>query len=117
MAVPVAQFDAVRAALAGLGESLSERVSSEVSAAGSGANLWNTFSDITVFLRPAPGLALPRFEARGWNPTRTFERAFRFFYSIFAFLADIVIWVAVVAGPFLLLGLGARWITRRLRAR
>jgi hypothetical protein len=37
------------------------------------------------------------------------------FASIFTVLIDVVIWVLVVVGPFVLMGLGLRWLIRRIR--
>jgi hypothetical protein len=81
----------------------------------SGVTDWNTFSNITVQLRPATSVALPSLPSRGWNPAHTFEQAFGVFASIFIFLVDFGIWIAVIVGPFILMGLGARALVRRLR--
>jgi hypothetical protein len=115
LAAPVAQFESAKRALLRLGALVGESTSGELISADSGASEWNTFSNITVQLRPAPGIALPSLPSTGWNPARTFERAFGVFASIFTFLADVVIWVTVIAGPFVLVGWGARALVRRLR--
>jgi hypothetical protein len=51
-----------------------------------------------------------------WRPARTLQQAFSVFLSIFGFLTDILIWVVVVVGPFLLIGLGIGLIIRKRRA-
>jgi len=116
LSVPVAQFDATRQALLGLGKLITENVSGDRVSTRYSADGWNTFSNITIQLRPSSAsIKLPSLPSFGWNPARTFERAFSIFASIFTFLVDIVIWAAVVVGPFVLMGLGARALMRRLR--
>jgi hypothetical protein len=116
LAVPVAQFDAVRQSLLGLGTLIAENVSGDRVSTRYSVDGWNTFSNITVQLRPSPAsIILPALPSFGWNPARTFEQAFGVFASIFTFLVDIVIWVVVIVGPFVLMGLGARALMRRLR--
>jgi hypothetical protein len=116
LAVPVAQFESVRQALLGLGKLQHESVSGDLVNACCGADGWNTFSNITLQLRPArPVIALPALPSFGWSPARTFESAFGVFAALFTFLVDVVIWVAVVVGPFVLMGLGLRALWRRFR--
>jgi hypothetical protein len=116
LAVPAARFDSVRAALLRLGALVTENVSGERASTAHGANEWNTFSHMTVQLRPRPSAAaLPSLPSTGWDPARTFERAFGVFASIFTFLVDVVIWATVVVGPFALMGMGARALARRLK--
>ncbi len=116
LAVPVAQFESTKKALLRLGTLITQSTSGQLVNTGSGATGWNTFSNVTVQLRAAPAaLELPSVPSIGWNPMRTFEQAFGVFASIFAFLIDIVIWVAVIVGPFVLMGFGARSLLRRLR--
>ncbi len=112
LAVPVAQFESVRQALLGLGKLQHESVSGDLVGAGG----WNTFSNITLQLHPArPVVTLPALPSFGWSPARTFESAFGVFAALFTFLVDVVIWVAVVVGPFVLMGLGVRALWRRFR--
>ena len=116
LAVPVAQFASTKKALLRLGTLITENTSGELVSASSGATDWNTFSNVTVQLRSTPAaLELPSLPSTGWNPMRTFEQAFGIFAAIFTFLIDAVIWVAVVVGPFVLMGYGARSLLRRLR--
>jgi hypothetical protein len=114
LAVPVARFDSAREALLRLGTLKSESVSGDLVSTGDGSNGWNTYSHITVQLRPTPpAISLPSIAPGWWNPVQTFRNAFDVFASIFTFLVDIVIWIVVVIGPFVLMGLGLRAIFRR----
>ncbi len=116
LAIPVAQFESTKKALLRLGTLITENTSGELVSAGSGATGWNTFSNVTVQLRSTPAaVELPSLPSTGWNPARTLERAFTVFASIFTFLVDIVIWIAVIVGPFVLMGYGARSLLRRIR--
>jgi hypothetical protein len=116
LAVPVPQFDALRNALLGLGTLVGETVSGEPKPIR--GDDWRTFSHITLHLQPAPSaFSLPKLPVTGWDPARTFERAFGVFAAIFTFLVDIVIWATVVVGPFVLMGLGLRALARRMRPR
>ena len=116
LAVPVAQFEAARQALLRLGTLVGESISGDVIRTGHGADEWNVFSNITVQLRPAAAsFSLPPLPRFGWSPVRTFEQAFGVFASIFTFLLDILIWIVVVVGPFVLIGLGVRALVRRFR--
>lgn len=73
------------------------------------------FSHISLYLRGCVR-RVPPFPAGGWNPLHTLRSATGVFIRIFGFLADIVIWLVVVAGPFILLGWGLftllRWIRK-----
>ena len=115
LAVSAAQFESTHKALLRLGSLVSENLSGDLVSTGYGADHWNTFSNLTVQLRPAASMRLPSLPSTGWNPARTFEQAFGISAAIFTFLIDVVIWVAVVVGPFVLVGLGARALIRRMR--
>jgi hypothetical protein len=105
LAVPAPRFDRARDDLLRLGTLTGEWISSELVAAGDGGQ--DTFSQITLYLHPKesgfPEISLPQ-----WRPVRTFHKAWDVFTSIFGFLLDVLIWVAVVVGPFLLIGLGVK---------
>jgi hypothetical protein len=49
----------------------------------------------------------------GWNPILTLKQALCLSVTIFSFLADALIWITVVVGPFVLMGLGVRALLRR----
>ncbi len=116
LAVPVARFESLRGDLLSLGALVNESVSGDLEPIDSGENGWNTYSHITVQLRPAAAsISFPSVTPGGWNPARTFEQAFGVFASVFTFLVDAAIWAAVVVGPFVLMGLGIRTLVRKWR--
>ena len=114
LAVPVLNFDGLRDALVGLGKVRRESVWGEKAPYGSGRE--HNFSTITLLLIPGQGL-WPSLQIRGWDPVLTFQRAFEVFISIFGFVVDILIWLVVVAGPFLLIAWLAWALVRKGRAR
>jgi hypothetical protein len=103
LAVPVVYFDTVHQALLRLGDLVSERVTGELRPSGYGEDSWGAFSHITLHLHPKDTL-LPSFNLPDWRPVGTFTKAWRVAGAIFGFLLDILIWVGVVAGPFVLAG-------------
>jgi len=116
LSVPTYNFENLRQDLLSLGHVVNE------SLAGQPANPppYNHpvgYSQIALQLRPA-GYDVPPVvpPVPVWRPVRTLQRAFSVFLSIFGFLTDILIWVVVVAGPFLLIGLGIGLIIRKRRA-
>jgi hypothetical protein len=115
---PVARFDDARRALRDLGTVVSETVSERLIDPGPGYDAWNTYSSITLRLRQPATFALPPAlpPTGGWSPLRTFESAFAVTAGIFRVVADVLIWVIVVGGPFVLIALAARALWRRRRA-
>ena len=109
LAVPAYRFDHARDNLLRLGNLVGEWISSDLVSPGDG--VWDAYSQITVYLHPKEtawsGISLPK-----WRPVRTFQRAWEVFISIFGFLLDIVIWVVVVVGPFVLIGWGVQKVYR-----
>ena len=114
LAVPAHRFDSTRDDLLRLGTLAGEWISSELVPIGIGEQ--GTYSQITIYLHPKDS-ALPEISLPKWRPVRTFGRAWNVFVSIFGFLLDIVIWVIVVVGPFLLIGWGIRWLFQRWQKR
>jgi hypothetical protein len=118
LAVPTYNFENLRRDVLGLGQVLTESLS------GQPANPPPydrpvEYSQLTLLLRPAgfsPVVPPPAEPPPVWHPLWTLQRAYTVFLSIFGFLTDIFIWVVVVAGPFLLIGLGIGLIVRRRRA-
>jgi hypothetical protein len=112
LAVPGSQFDALRRSVAALGRLINERLSSEPAP-------WQIYPAqpeawIMVTFSPAqPLVELPALPNLGWSPARTFAQAFAVFTGIFTVMIDVLIWVGVVVGPFVLMGLGLRWLIRR----
>jgi hypothetical protein len=113
LAVPTRNFQGLRQALLGLGTLMSENITGEPEDRRYGEP-WDEFSHITLQLRPG-GLNLPVFDPPGWDPMRTLQQALNVSLSILGFLADILIWVVVVAGPFMLLGWLGWKLARRVK--
>lgn len=110
LAVPASSYPRVYADLVELGSLMSAVTSGEWSKGGYGVE---AYSEIAVTFQPG-GWRWPEITIGTWNPGRTFSQAFGVFTAIFGFLADVVIWVLVVTGPFVLLALVARAIWRRM---
>jgi hypothetical protein len=114
LAVPIYQFDLVRDDILRLGKLSGEWISSELISPGIGTR--DKYSQITIYLHPRE-TGLPKISLPNFHPLHTIKKAFGVFVSIFGFLLDILIWVIIVAGPFILIGLGIRrliqwWITK-----
>jgi hypothetical protein len=115
LVVPTNHFENLRRDLLSLGQVVNESLT------GQPANppLYDNpveYSQIALQLRPTNYYVQPPVEPPVWHPVRTLPRALSVFLSIFGFLTDILIWVVVVAGPFLLIGLGIGVIIRRRRS-
>ena len=115
LAVPVFYFDIVHRAFLGLGDLVSERVSGDLKPPVDGAYEWGIFSHITLHLRPKHPV-ISFFNLPDWRPMKTFSKALRVAGALFGFLLDILIWIAVVAGPFVLAGWILFKLTRRRKA-
>jgi hypothetical protein len=103
LAVPADRFDAMHNGLLNLGSLVSEQVYGELLPYDNRG--WETFSHITVNLRPR-GWSLPSVDVPDLRPAHTFVQAWQVFTAIFGFLLDVVIWIVVVVGPFVLMGWG-----------
>jgi len=110
LAVPVARYDDLRDSLLRLGTLKSESTSGELINTYDGSNGWNTFSNITVQLRPAS------------VPNRAVEAASNWIADVVAFvfrLATGLFWVAVFLAPpfFMVVGVvnTLRWLIARFR--
>jgi hypothetical protein len=116
LAVPAGRFDELRRRLLDLGTLITERTSSETvpndESSSDRSRAYPPYTQVTVLLRPA---AVSFVTTNGWNPARTFERAFGVVASIFQVVADVLIWVIVVGGPFALVGWGVWALLRRVR--
>lgn len=113
LAVPVPNYAALHQAILDLGTLQSERVSGQWVNSQYSSD-WGVYSEITVIFHPK-SLDRPVILTTGWNPAYTLERAWKVFVTIFSFLVDILIWVIVLLGPFILMGLGLKVIIRKLR--
>lgn len=109
-AVPMPNFEEFRNSILDLGKLKTERVWGEWVRYSPG-NLPN-YAEVTVQLQ-TKGIEWPSLPIRGWNPVRTLGRALEVFIAIFGFLADTLIWVGVVLGPFVLLA----WLGWKLALR
>ncbi len=114
LAVPAPNYEALHQVIQDLGTLQNEHVSGQWVSSRYGSD-WSVYSEITVTFHPKSS-GRPVIAATGWNPVHTLERAGRVFVTIFSFLVDILIWVTVLVGPFILMGLGLRVIIRKLRA-
>lgn len=110
LAAPAPNYAALHADLLDLGKLLSEQVSGRWSR--SYDSDWGVTSQITLRLTPA-SFAWPEFPETGWNPLRTASQAFEVFLTVFGFLADALIWLLVLVGPFVTLALIGRALIRR----
>jgi hypothetical protein len=114
LAVPSYNFENLRRDLLSLGQVVNENLSGQPVKPPPYENLAG-YSQISLQLRPAGYVVPPPLTPPGWHPIHTLQSAFAVFLSIFGFLTDILIWVVVVAGPFLLIGLGIGVIIRKRR--
>ncbi|MBN1667984.1 MAG: DUF4349 domain-containing protein [Anaerolineales bacterium] len=107
LAVPATHFDSLRRDLLRLGQLEREQISAELS--GSQAPAWYAYSQVTVYLRPK-SFTWPQLELPTWRPLQTLLQAGSVLAHILGFLLDVLIWVAVLVGPFWLAG----WAVRRV---
>jgi hypothetical protein len=112
LAVPSVYFDQVHQELLTMGNLVAERVSGEVIQPHSGSEGWRLYSQVVVHLQQRDS-AVFAASLPDWRPLRTLRSAWGILISILGFLTDILIWIGVVAGPFLFLG----WIVNRLLKR
>jgi hypothetical protein len=113
LAVPAPNYAALHQAILDLGTLQSEQVSGQWESSRYGGD-WNVYSEVTVTFHPHLSVR-PVFVTTGWSPVRTLERAWSVFVRIFAFLVDSLIWITVLVGPFILMGLGLWAVIRKLR--
>ena len=116
LAVPTYNYQSLHRSIVNMGQVVNESVSGELLMTGQPGEFL-PFSHITLQLRPSSKIMLPRIDPTGWNPVNTFRRAFTVFLTIFGFLADIIIWIVVVGGPFLLMFILARIFLRKFQGK
>jgi hypothetical protein len=112
LAVPTSRSAAVWQDLLDLGTPLQEQRSNRVISTV-GEDL-NTPAYITIQLQERDG-KLPACPTFGWCPPHTLDKAWYVFTSIFSFLLDMLIWIAVLLGLFVLIGVGLWALVRRIR--
>jgi hypothetical protein len=116
LAIPVGFYEDARKAVSALGTPTGERLTGSLTVAYGDAARWNTFAHLTLHLsETAPRLPTTSWPTIGWSPAQTLGQAIGFSAALFTVLLNIVIWVVVVLGPFVLLGLGVRWVVRQVR--
>ena len=112
LAVPAANFDTAYNALCRLGEVVNQHISGEWASSRPGDG-WEVYSEITITLNDQVSV-WPHLSG-GWNPLRTLSSAWNVFVTIFGFLANVVIWLVVVVGPFVALAWIVRLVVKRQR--
>jgi hypothetical protein len=104
LAVPVARFDTVYQSLLRLGTLVSDDVSGDRVYVDYGSNPYNTYSNITLQLRPP-----------AWNVGQTLNSWFAFVWSI----VWTVIKIILIVSPFALMLIGlatvVRWVGSRVK--
>jgi Domain of unknown function (DUF4349) len=112
--VPFRNFGGLHTALLGLGKMLREYSTGEsVYQSYEGDQTNANMLYINLIIIPKDAASTHLFQIGDWNPLSTFRVAFNVFLKIFGFIVDVMIWIVVVFGPFLLIGLGIRWLIRR----
>jgi hypothetical protein len=109
--VPAINFEGLYEALQRLGTLTSEHVYARWDGSGDG---WSVYSQISLMLRSQTS-HWPSISLVSWHPVDTLRQAWEVSTSIFGFLFDLLIWVVVVVGPFVLIGLGVRKLYLKLR--
>ncbi len=104
LAVPLARFDHAYQSLLRLGTLVSDSVSGDRVNVDYGSNPYNTFSNITVQLRPP-----------AWNVVKGVSS---WFATLWSFVVTLF-WVAVAVTPLILMGIGGvtvvRWVGSRVK--
>lgn len=111
--VPVFNYDAIRQEILQLGKLKDETVTGEIHPSDYPTWDYLTMSTITVHLSHHDYFVgdIPN----KWHPVDTFLQALGVAGSIFRFVFDLVIWVVVIVGPFVLMGWGIRTLLARYR--
>jgi hypothetical protein len=114
LSVPASNRERLRRALTGLGRVYDQAAWNDAS----GCSNCSDAAYIYLELSPSNWVwgeqpPTPPGDSRG--PAETFRRAWQVTAAIFTFLLDVLIWIAVVAGPFVLIGLGILALVRRAR--
>lgn len=114
LAVPAWRYEDMHTELLRLGELRSEHITGEITSVEEQA--WGQYSYFTVQLFPTT-TSIPHISLPNWRPVQTVQKAWDVFITIFGFLLDIVIWVVVVVGPFVLLGWIVQLIISKMKVR
>jgi hypothetical protein len=114
LAVPASGAERLRQTLTGLGQVFDQTSWSD----DAGCSTCSEISYVYLELTPYPPARVdvpPILHDQNWSPAWTFRQAWQVTASIFSFLLDGLIWIAVVAGPFVLIGLSILYLVRRAR--
>ena len=115
LAVPSMRFNELRRSLYTLGTLVGEQVDSDQVNKNYDAQAYSHLS-LDLMARPVavePRPDWPEHRQPWWNPLQTFYKAMGVSAVILTFLVDALIWILVVGGPFVLIGLGVRYLLRR----
>ena len=120
LAVPDSSAERLRRTLTGLGQVIDQTSWSDRSGCITCSETNYIYLELTPYPYPparveAPPASHDAPSGQNWSPAWTFRRAWQVTASIFSFLLDGLIWIAVVAGPFALIGLGILFLVRRTR--
>lgn len=111
VSVPTFNFDSLYDRITRLGKLLDETIIGELSSSSNRDNSKLEMSTITVHLTKKSTFTSP--SVGEWRPLSTFADAFEVASAIFRFLFDVIIWIAVIAGPFVLIW----WLFRQAAKR
>ena len=112
LAVPAYNGERLRRMLFGLGQVIDRDTWSAATGCVSCPDVSYIYLELTPY-PPAPVAAPSLHPDQNWNPAWTLRHAWQVTAGIFTFLLDGLIWIAVVAGPFVLIGLGILVLVRR----
>ena len=115
LGVPASSAERLHRALAGLGQVIDQTTWTDYSGCITCAEISYIYLELAP--RPPTWVDEPPVTPRdqNWSPAWTLRRAWQVTAGIFTFLLDGLIWIAVVAGPFVLIGLGILVLVRRAR--
>jgi hypothetical protein len=114
LAVPPANHARLRRALLGLGRIVDQDAWDDTGGCSTCADTSYIYLELYPSAQPWDAVPPAPGEESG-NPAETFYRAWQVTAAIFTFLLNILIWIFVVVGPFVLIGLGILALVRRAR--
>lgn len=112
LTIPMTYFDKTFNALSELGTVVNQQMNGGWVRSESG-EYWNATSEITLELHERTSIR--SWKIGSWSPLRTLSHAWDVFVTIFGFLADVIIWLVVVLGPFLILAYILYRVIKRVR--
>lgn len=110
VSVPSFNYDSLYTRILRLGDLQEEIIIGELSSSAYRDRSQLEMSSITVHLTEKGFFNSTR--SNGWRPLTTFSNAAEVAGVIFRFLFDVLIWVVVIAGPFVLIGWGIRQVAQ-----